>query len=213
MAGDPRPDARGTRVPGEIRRSEGRSVATTNDLKNGLVLNLDGSSGPSSSSSTSSPARAAPSCAPSSRTCSPARSSTRPSTPASRSRRPPSTSATCSSSYKDGDRLRLHGHGDLRPDPRRRKSVGDAANFLLESHDATVAHARGRALYVELPASVELVDQVHRAGPAGRPLHRRHQARHRWRPATRSRSRSSSPPARRSRSTPATGDYLGRVNS
>ena len=40
-------------------------MATTNDLKNGMVLNLDGQLWSVVSSSTSSPARAAPSCAPS----------------------------------------------------------------------------------------------------------------------------------------------------
>ena len=56
--------------------------------------------------------------------------------------------------------------------------VGDATNFLLENQEAIVATNDGRVLYIELPASVELDDHVHRAGPAGRPLHRRHQAGH-----------------------------------
>jgi elongation factor P len=34
--------------------------------------------------------------------------------------------------------------------------VGDAAKFLLENSDATVAQHDGKVLYVELPASVEL---------------------------------------------------------
>ncbi len=35
--------------------------------------------------------------------------------------------------------------------------VGDAANFMLENQEAIVATNDGRVLYVELPASVELV--------------------------------------------------------
>ena len=34
--------------------------------------------------------------------------------------------------------------------------VGDAANFLLENQEAIVASNEGRVLYIELPASVEL---------------------------------------------------------
>jgi elongation factor P len=35
--------------------------------------------------------------------------------------------------------------------------VGDATNFMLENQDAIVATNEGRVLFVELPASVELV--------------------------------------------------------
>ena len=65
-------------------------------------------------------------------------------------------------------------------------------------------HARGRAALRRAARQRGAGGHLHRAGPAGRPLHRRHQAGHAWRPARRSRSRCSSPPARRSRSTPAT---------
>ncbi len=57
--------------------------------------------------------------------------------------------------------------------------VGDAKNYLLEEQMATVALHEDNPLYLDLPASVELVDHLHRAGPAGRSQHRRHQARHR----------------------------------
>ena len=76
-------------------------------------------------------------------------------------------------------RLRLHGHSSPTTSctsvPARRRR---GANYLLENQDAIVATHDGLPLYVELPASVELVDHLHRARPAGRPLHRRHQARH-----------------------------------
>jgi elongation factor P len=38
-------------------------------------------------------------------------------------------------------------------------TVGDAANYLLENQTATVAQNNGTVLYIELPASVELVVQ------------------------------------------------------
>ncbi|GHF39145.1 elongation factor P [Streptomyces mashuensis] len=37
-----------------------------------------------------------------------------------------------------------------------RKTVGDAANFLIEGFEAVVAQNEGSVLYVELPAAVEL---------------------------------------------------------
>ena len=89
--------------------------------------------------------------------------------------------------------------------------VGDAKNFLLENQDAIVATNDGRVLYIELPASVELEVTYTEPGAAGRPLHRRHQAGDARDRRTRSTCRCSSPPARRSRSTPATRSYLGRV--
>ncbi len=82
--------------------------------------------------------------------------------------------------------------------------VGDAKNFLLENQDAVVATNDGRVLYIELPGvgrcsrsptpSPAWSVTAPPAAPSPRP----------WRPATRSRCRCSSPRARRSRSTPAT---------
>ena len=82
-------------------------------------------------------------------------------------------------------------------------TVGDGANYLLDNADAVVAVHDGTPLYVELPTSVELVishtDPGPRAiGPPAEPSPPR------WRPARRFRSRSSSAPARRSRSTRGT---------
>ena len=45
--------------------------------------------------------------------------------------------------------------------------VGDARNFLLENQDAIVATNDGRVLYVELPASVELEVQYTEPGLQG----------------------------------------------
>ena len=57
--------------------------------------------------------------------------------------------------------------------------VGDASNFLLENQEAIVASNDGRVLYIELPGVGRARGHLHRARPAGRPLDRRHQAGHR----------------------------------
>ena len=60
--------------------------------------------------------------------------------------------------YKDGVGLRLHGRRHLRPDHRlRRRSSATVADYLLENQEAMVAQHDGVVLFVELPASVELV--------------------------------------------------------
>lgn len=59
-------------------------------------------------------------------------------------------------SYKDGEYfvfMDMETYDQLHVDP---KTVGDAANYLLEGFDATVALHEGTPLYVELPAAVEL---------------------------------------------------------
>ena len=45
--------------------------------------------------------------------------------------------------------------------------VGDAKNFLLENNDAIVATNDGRVLYVELPASVEMLITYTEPGVVG----------------------------------------------
>ena len=55
--------------------------------------------------------------------------------------------------------------------------VGDAANFLLENQEAIVATNEGRVLYIEMPASVELVITFTEPGLAGDSATGRHQAR------------------------------------
>ena len=82
--------------------------------------------------------------------------------------------------------------------------VGDAKNFMLENQEAIVATNDGRVLYIELPGVGRARGHLHRARPAGRPLDRRHQAGHPRDGHHDQRCRCSSPPARRSRSTPAT---------
>jgi len=90
--------------------------------------------------------------------------------------------------------------------------VGDAANYLLEGFDAVVAMYEGAPLYIELPASVELVIEYTEPGMQG------------------DRSTGGTKPARletgyeigvplfittgeKVKVDTRTGDYLGRVNS
>ncbi|MYS23737.1 elongation factor P [Streptomyces sp. DvalAA-14] len=90
--------------------------------------------------------------------------------------------------------------------------VGDAANYLLEGFEAVVAMYEGAPLYIELPASVELVIEYTEPGVQG------------------DRSTGGSKPARletgyeigvplfittgeKVKVDTRTGDYLGRVNS
>ena len=82
-------------------------------------------------------------------------------------------------------------------------TVGDVSNFLLENQEAMVAQNDGVVLFVELPASVELLVSHTDPGLQGdrRPAA---PSRPRWKPAPRSTSRCSSTPATRSRSTPGT---------
>ncbi|MEU8568341.1 elongation factor P [Streptomyces pathocidini] len=60
-------------------------------------------------------------------------------------------------SYKDGEHLvfmDMDTYDQIHVDP---KTAGDAVNFLVEGFDAVVAMYEGNPLYVELSAAVELV--------------------------------------------------------
>jgi elongation factor P len=59
--------------------------------------------------------------------------------------------------YKEGDSFVFMDTDTYDQIPVNPEVVGDAAKFLLENSDATVAQHDGKVLYVELPASVELV--------------------------------------------------------
>lgn len=81
-------------------------------------------------------------------------------------------------SYMDGDYfvfMDMETYDQLHID---RKVVGDAANFLVEGFEATVAQHEGEVLFVELLYRRRADRRRDRAGRPGRPLHRRHQARH-----------------------------------
>ena len=57
--------------------------------------------------------------------------------------------------------------------------VGDGANYLLDNAEAVVAVHEGVAALHRAADLGRAADHLHRAGPAGRPGHRWHQARHR----------------------------------
>jgi elongation factor P len=70
-------------------------------------------------------------------------------------------------SYKDGNDfvfMDMDTYDQLSISP---ETVGDAANFLLEGFEAVVAIYEGNPLYVELPASVELVVEYTEPGVQG----------------------------------------------
>lgn len=58
--------------------------------------------------------------------------------------------------YKDGDGFVFMDVSDYDQITLSETQVGDAANFMLENQNVTIALHNGEALYVELPASVVL---------------------------------------------------------
>ncbi len=58
--------------------------------------------------------------------------------------------------YKDGENFVFMNVGDYDQITLSAVQVGDAANFMLENTNVTIALHNGDALYVELPASVTL---------------------------------------------------------
>ncbi|MDJ0464793.1 elongation factor P [Streptomyces sp. H27-C3] len=70
-------------------------------------------------------------------------------------------------SFKDGDNfvfMDMDTYDQIYVDP---KVVGDASNFLLEGFEASVAMYEGSPLYIELPAAVELVIKYTEPGVQG----------------------------------------------
>ncbi|MBW1596762.1 elongation factor P [Streptomyces sp. JJ38] len=59
-------------------------------------------------------------------------------------------------SYMDGEYFVFMDMSTYDQLPVDRKTVGEAANYLIEGFEATVAMYEGNVLFVELPASVEL---------------------------------------------------------
>ncbi len=69
--------------------------------------------------------------------------------------------------YNDGVSYIFMDTGDYEQLEVPPEIVGDAANFLLENGEAVVATNEGRVLYIELPASVELKITFTEPGVAG----------------------------------------------
>ncbi|GAA2480979.1 elongation factor P [Streptomyces sp. NPDC059506] len=70
-------------------------------------------------------------------------------------------------SYKDGSDFVFMDTQTYDQMPISPEVVGDAANYLLEGQDATVAIYEGAPLFIELPASVELVIEYTEPGVQG----------------------------------------------
>ena len=69
--------------------------------------------------------------------------------------------------YNDGTSFVFMDTGNFEQTEVTPAVLGDGANFLLENQDAIVATNEGRVLFVELPASVELVVTFTEPGLAG----------------------------------------------
>ena len=69
--------------------------------------------------------------------------------------------------YNDGSDYIFMDLSDYEQIPVSPEIIGDAANFLLENQDVIVATNEGRVLFIELPASVELVITFTEPGLAG----------------------------------------------
>ncbi|MFF2807816.1 elongation factor P [Streptomyces sp. NPDC058000] len=115
-------------------------------------------------------------------------------------------------SYMDGDYfvfMDMDTYDQLHID---RKAVGDAANFLIEGFEAVVAQNEGNVLYVELPAAVELVIKETEPGVQG------DRSTGGTKPATLETGYEIQVPlfittGEKIKVDTRTGDYLGRVNS
>lgn len=70
-------------------------------------------------------------------------------------------------SYMDGADFVFMDTSTYEQTPIPSTVVGDASNFLLEGQEAVVALHNGNALYIELPASVELVVEYTEPGMQG----------------------------------------------
>ena len=70
-------------------------------------------------------------------------------------------------SYKDGEQFVFMDMDTYEQTPVGPEVVGDAAKFLLEGFDALVAVHEGSPLYIELPAAVELVVEYTEPGLQG----------------------------------------------
>jgi len=69
--------------------------------------------------------------------------------------------------YNDGTSFVFMDNGTFEQTEVSPAVLGDGANFLLENQDAIVATNEGRVLFVELPASVELIITFTEPGLAG----------------------------------------------
>jgi elongation factor P len=156
MAGDPDQTPGAHACPRGDRRREGRSVATTNDLKNGLVLNLDGQLWSVVEFQHVKPGKGGAFVRTKLKNVLSGKVVDRTFNAGTKVDTATVDKRDMQFLYKDGSDFvfmdsntydQLHIGSD---------TVGDAANFLLENQEAIVAVHEGTPLYVELPTSVVL---------------------------------------------------------
>jgi elongation factor P len=156
MAGDPDQTRGAHACPRGDRRREGRSVATTNDLKNGLVLNLDGQLWSVVEFQHVKPGKGGAFVRTKLKNVLSGKVVDRTFNAGTKVDTATVDKRDMQFLYKDGTDFvfmdsntydQLHIGSD---------TVGDAANFLLENQEAIVAVHEGTPLYVELPTSVVL---------------------------------------------------------
>ena len=84
--------------------------------------------------------------------------------------------------YRDGDGFVFMDTTDYEQTTVPAKIVGDAANYMLENQTVTIAHARRRPALRRAADIGRARGHLHRAGPAGRPRRARARSRRRSRP-------------------------------
>ena len=179
-------------------------VATTNDLKNGMVLNLDGQLWSVVEFQHVKPGKGGAFVRTKLKNVLSGKVVDKTFNAGTRSRRRPSTSGTCSTSTRRATTSCSWTRQSYDQIHVPAETVGDGAKYMLENQDAVVAIHEGaaalrRAARLGRAARSPTPSRACRAtAPPAAPSRRR------WRPAPRSRCRCSSPPARRSRWTPAT---------
>jgi elongation factor P len=157
MAGDPHPLRAGTRVPGrDLPKDEGRPVATTNDLKNGLVLNIDGQLWSVVEFQHVKPGKGGAFVRTKLKNVLSGKVVDRTFNAGTKVDTATVDKRDMQFLYKDGSDFVFMDSNTYDQIHIGTDTVGDAANFLLENQDAIVAVHEGTPLYVELPTSVVL---------------------------------------------------------
>ena len=155
------------RAPDGDDDDEGRSVATTNDLKNGLVLNLDGQLWSVVEFQHVKPGKGGAFVRTKLKNVLSGKVVDKTFNAGTKVDTATVDKRDMQYLYKDGDDYvfmdsstydQIHVGADV---------VGDVANFLLENQEVIVAMHEGTPLYLELPDVGRARDHLHRARPAG----------------------------------------------
>ena len=142
-------------------------MATTNDPKNGMVLNIDGQLWAVVEFQHVKPGKGPAFVRTKLKNVESNKTVDKTFNAGTRSRPPRSTAAACSTSTTTASSyvfMDVQSYEQLEVVP---EILGSGANFLLENQEVVVATNEGRVLFVELPASVELVITFTEPGLAG----------------------------------------------